>query len=144
MKETSLYSVSRKNRREALGLLLGAAFITPAALAQKKTPGSKKNRDIVIIIDDKGAIASNLDPYLQDGEKDRLLLVNLSSDHYSFHFHKIHHPPQGGCVDVPPCSFRLAPLTYNKDFHTSAWYYCKGTSCDCPVPKSGGQITIDQ
>lgn len=166
MEQASLSPVSRKNRREALGLLLGAAFITPAAFTQtnqqqKKMQPPKKQRPMVIIIetDPKGGV--RIDPtfqhhHLSKAESDRLIVLNLHSGDVLF---KIENnpfsPPPQSPSDSPPCyklakySYRL--LTINGNPNDGAKYnFCAELSkCPASCPKkvleeSGGDITIDQ
>jgi hypothetical protein len=143
MSEINLSSMTRKNRRQALGLLLGAPFLAPAACSQPRTG---KARPMVIIIDSGGV----LQPYfkkhhLSKTENDFLVIVNLHpTSSYSFRFEKIQFQ-EGDCVTVQPLSYKK--LTLSSGSQTGIYCFTAGGTCpaSCPRPFStdGGDIVID-
>ncbi len=86
MEETSLCSTAHKNRREILGLLLGAAFIVPAAFSQQKQPLKRDPKEVPLPIDTDPKDPSNVvidskhqHPRLSKGNGDTLRLINNHS-----------------------------------------------------------------
>jgi hypothetical protein len=146
MNETSLSAVARKTRRQVLGLLLGSSFLGRFALAQKKAATVVNTNPPHIIIDEDGTIAAGLQPHVKLSAKERLLLVNLSNDRYTFHFEKAHFDSNYLCVDVAPLTVIPVPPKFNPNQPKSNWHRCLNMTCpgDCPPTKDGGDIIIVQ
>lgn len=146
MPEINLPPMARKNRRQALGLLLGATFLGPAAIAQKKTTTLAKQRPLLILIDAGGNLKYGRDLHLSKSDHDSLVIVNLASSDYSFWFDKADQFQEGDCVKLKPVSYQ--PLTLKDVTPGTSFKYCftLGTQCPnkCVTTKDGGDITIDK
>jgi hypothetical protein len=153
MEETSLYSAARKNRREALGLLLGAAFIAPAAFAQPTKPPKWLGDAFPIVIetDPKGGVMINdvfKHPKLSHGNWDVLVLVNLHSSDVWFRVEDADLFDQGQCCKVDTSKrYVVLRLKQPKENHT--YKFCVGVGNKCPdecppSTRSGGDITIQK
>lgn len=147
MEETNLSTIARKNRREVLGLLLGATFLSSAAFAQKKTPAGTKNRkDVFIIIDEDDNLVNEQELHLSVGAGDNLYIVNAGPTRV-FRFEDSPFQ-QGDCVGVNADT--LQKLILKKGAHLGRHHWCFDNTCPpspCPprpVNKHGGDITIDQ
>jgi hypothetical protein len=147
MPEKKVVRRDRKNRRQALGLLLGVGALAPAAMAQRTIRAKRLSNDLVLLIGPNGKLETNKDLQISISENDRLVLVNLANDPCCFQFatsqfvHKIE-----ACETVPAKGSAILPLKSNAVAGKYTYSYEVGNPCpkDCKKKaRDGGDIIID-
>jgi hypothetical protein len=159
-----------KNRREALALLLGAAFLGPVACSQRESPpitnSHKKRRMALVIEGSNNAELKDLfkGQHLSKSDLDQLVVVNLLPENdVSILFEKSNpfeeikeksgenDPPESAaddrCITFSKLSYKRFKI--KKDAPEGQYDFCfkVGSTCpdNCPetTAMSAGDITID-
>jgi hypothetical protein len=150
MNETRFYPTILKNRRQVLGLLLGAPFLASVAFSQQKNQkaAASKSGIVVLVIDENGNIPPEFQhPHLSKKGNDILVVVNLHRQNEAWF--QIQDTPfqEPSCIKVQPSANKIFRLKSSASANKSH-PYCYGVTGTCPAKCetgfAGGDITIDQ